>query len=57
MISIAVCDDDLSFGLSLEERIVSYGKEKNIELEIEVFSDGESFIREVKHDYGEVPLP
>ena len=49
MISIAVCDDDLSFGLSLEERIVSYGKEKNIELETEVFSDGESFIREVEN--------
>lgn len=49
MISIAVCDDDLSFGLILEERILSYGKEKNIELETEVFSDGESFIREVEN--------
>ncbi len=49
MISIAVCDDDLSFGLSLEERILSYGKEKNIELETEVFSNGESFIREVEN--------
>ena len=49
MINIAVCDDDLSFGLNLEERVLSYKKEKDIELETEVFSDGESFVREVEN--------
>ena len=37
MVNIAVCDDDTQFAAELENRILSYGKQKAVSLDTEVF--------------------
>ena len=44
MVNIAVCDDDIQFAADLENRILSYGKQKAVSLDTEVFSDGDSIL-------------
>lgn len=44
MVNIAVCDDDTQFAAELENRILSYGKQKAVSLDTEVFSDGDSIL-------------
>ena len=46
MVNIAVCDDDTQFAAELENRILSYGKQKAVSLDTEVFSDGDSILQE-----------
>ena len=50
MINIAVCDDDVQFAASLEEKILAYGKKKGVRIDTEVFSDGERFLQAVFND-------
>ena len=47
MVNIAVCDDDIQFATDLENRILSYGKQKAVSLDTEVFSDGDSLLQAI----------
>ena len=47
MVNIAVCDDDTQFAAELENRILSYGKQKAVSLDTEVFSDGDSILQAI----------
>lgn len=45
MLKIGICDDNKLFAATLEEELVHISKQKNIQLEIEVFFDGKELIR------------
>lgn len=47
MLNIAICDDDGSFAGSLEELLWRMGKTYGLRLEIDVYLDGSSLVKEV----------
>lgn len=47
MINIAICDDDISITLEIENNLKRIGKEKGISLSIEVFGDGKDLVDEI----------
>lgn len=45
MVKIAVCDDDIALASNLERELINCAKETKMELDVDVFSDGETLMQ------------
>lgn len=50
MINIAICDDDSLFAAELEEKLLAYGREKLLEMDVDAFSGGPQLLDAVGNE-------
>lgn len=49
ILKIAVCDDEIQFAKNIKEIVMDFYREKNIEIEVDIFASGDEFV-EMKKD-------
>lgn len=52
MYNIVICDDDETFVVDLENCIFFFGKERNIQIDIQTYSNAEELFAGLKEDHG-----